>query len=205
MTWSHTLATAPGRVAESLSRAAADAVRPRININTVVLNTVDDAHKASKLIVYEAKMNVDVTREESSSSWGMYWGTNTARVVARDAHVQYAIDLSTLGTSNFQYDTSANELTVYLPRPHLDTSMVAIDPGRIDTLDLRGGWARFNKTDTREHAIAELRPALINQAQAPFLKELAGNAGLEAAHDFLKPLAESLARDGTKVRIAYTE
>ncbi len=197
--------SAPGRMLSSFSQAAADAVRPRLTINDIVLNSIADLHKENKLVVFETVINTDVTREEGESSWGVYWGANTARVAVRDARVQFTIDLSRLGTSDFQYNATAKTLTVFLPRPRIDTSMVAIDPAKIETLDLRGGWARFDKDETRDHAIAELRPKIINQAQAPFVQQLAAEAGLTTTTQFLQPLADTLAKDGTTIKVVYNQ
>src|ERR1041384_4013425 len=40
-------ANAPERFARAISQAAADAVRPRLTINEIVLNAIDDVHKQS--------------------------------------------------------------------------------------------------------------------------------------------------------------
>jgi len=205
VSWSNRVANAPRELAESFAHAAAEAARPKIEINTVINNTIADVQKQNKLVVFETTVNADVTREEGASSWGVYWGTNVARVAVRDARVQYVIDLNRLGTSDFQYDRESKLLTVCLPRPRVDTSMVNIDPARIQTLDLRGGWARFDKQETRDSAIATLRPQVINQAQAPFVRELAANAGIDSMTHLLEPLANALAQDGAKLKISYMQ
>jgi len=205
VSWSNRLANAPQELAQSFANAAAQVARPKIEINTVINNTIADVQKQNKLVVFETTVNADVTREEGASSWGVYWGTNVARVAVRDARVQYVIDLNRLGTSDFQYDRESKLLTVCLPRPRVDTSMVNIDPARIQTLDLRGGWARFDKQETRDSAIATLRPQVINQAQAPFVRELAANAGIDSMAHLLEPLASALAQDGAKLKISYMQ
>ena len=91
------------------------------------------------------------------------------------------------------------------PRPHVDTSMVDIDPGQVETLDLRGGWARFDKEDTKDHALAELRPKIVEQAGAPHIRELAEARGIEAAGKLMQPLASVLGRDGVRLCVAYRD
>jgi hypothetical protein len=205
VSWSNRIAAAPGRLATMVSQAAADAVRPRLTINEIVLDAIADAHKTSKLVVFDTTLNIDVTREDGTSSWGVYWGTNVARVAVRDAHVPYVIDLTQLGTSDFEYNSEARVVTLTVPRPKIDGNLVSIDPAKIQTLDLRGGWARFDKHDTREHAVAELRPKLITQAQTPFVRKLADDAGIETLTAFVQPLAETLARNGATVKVVYTQ
>jgi hypothetical protein len=205
ISWSRAAATAPERLATTLSQAAADAVRPKITINQVVLNSITDLHKENKLVVYTADISTDITREEGSVSWGMYWGTNVARVAVQDARVQYVIDLDQVSPADYLYSPGANTLSLTLPRPHIDMAMVAIDPARIQTLDLRGGWARWDKSDTRDHALAELRPHVIVQANASYVRDLADAHGLDAATQILQPLADTLSHDGVKLHVTYRD
>ena len=74
---------------------------------------------------------------------------------------------------------------------------------KIQTVDLRGGWARFNKYETRDNAIAELKPKVINEAQAPFVQKMAADAGLETMTHFLQPLADNLTKEGATVKVVY--
>jgi hypothetical protein len=205
ISWSRAAAAAPGQLATTLSQAAADAVRPKITINQIVLNSISDLHKENKLVVYTADISTDITREEGTVSWGLYWGTNVARVAVQDARVQYVIDLDQISAADYVYSPGANTLSLSLPRPRIDTAMVAIDPARIQTLDLRGGWARWDMLDTRDHALAELRPMIIAQANAPYVRDLAASHGLDAATQILQPLADTLSRDAVKLHVTYRD
>jgi hypothetical protein len=196
-------ATAPGRMMDNLSRTFADMVRPKESVHELVLTSITALHKENKLVVMTTEISADVTREEGSTSWGVYWGTNVARVAVKNARVQYVIDVGKMGTADFIYDPQAKVLTALFPHPHVDTAMVAIDPGQVMTLDLRGGWARFDKQETKEHALAELRPKIVTQASAPFLREAAETRGIEAATKLLQPMADALQRDGVTVRVEY--
>jgi hypothetical protein len=198
-------ATLPGRVATTISQAAAEAVRPKVSINEIVLTSLAEVRKENKLVVLTTDISTDVTREEGSTSFGMYWGTNVARVAVRDAHVQWVIDCDKMGTSDYIYNEEAKVLSVTFPRPHVDASMVAIDPGHVQTLDLRGGWARFDKQETRDHAMAELRPKVLVQADVPYVREYAQNRGIEATTRLLLPMAEALRRDGVTLRVTYRD
>lgn len=205
ITWSHAAATAPGRLAGAISQAAAEALRPKVTINEIVLNSITDLHKENKLVVYTADISTDITREEGDTSWGLYWGTNVARVAVQGARVQYVMDLDKISSSDFLYTPEAKVLNVSLPRPHVDATMVAIDPARIQTLDLRGGWARWDKQETRDRAFAELRPKVIAQANAPFVHELADSRGLDAVTQLMQPLADAISRDGVKLHVTYRD
>jgi len=198
-------ATAPDRFMHSLSLTAADMMRPKISMNEIVLSSVSDLHKENKLVVMTGDIDTDVTIEEGSSSWGMYWGTNVARVAVKDAKVQYVIDTGRMETSDFRFDEQTHVLTVCFPKPHVDSTMVSIDPGRVKTLDLRGGWARFDKESTKDRALAELRPKVVVQANAPYLKEIAEARGIEAATRLLQPMAETLRQEGVTVHVVYRD
>jgi hypothetical protein len=199
------VATAPSRLISTLSQAAAEAMRTKMTINEIVLSSITDVHKENKLVVLTTDISTDVTREEGSSSFGIYWGTNVARVAIKNARVQYVIDCNKLETSDYIYNEPAKVLTVTFPRPHVDTTMVAIDPAQVQTLDLRGGWARFDKQDTKDDALAELRPKVIVQAQAPYIRDIAEARGVEAATKLLQPLADTLNRDGVTLHIVYRD
>jgi hypothetical protein len=198
-------ATAPARIVDSLSRSMSEAMRPKVTVKEVVLSSIDNLHKENKLVVFSTDLSVDVTREEGSVSWGIYWGTNIARVVVNNARVQYVIDLGKMQASDFAYHEPEKVMAVTVPRPHVDTTMVAIDPGQIMTLDLRGGWARFDKQDTKERALAELRPRVIVEASKPQWQELAQGPGIEAVTKLLGPMAEALGREGVTVKVGYRQ
>jgi hypothetical protein len=205
MTWSHAVTSGPERLVNSLSAAAAEAVRPKVSINEIVVSSVADLRKESKLVVFSAKVNADVTQVETASSWGIYWGTNTARVIARDAGAPYVIDLSKLNTSDFVYNDEAKVLSLYVPRPKMDTDMVSIDPAKIQTVDLSGGWLRWDKQTTRDHALSEIKTNVVKQANAPYIRQLADAAGIESTTKLLQPMAETLAREGVTVKVNYRE
>jgi hypothetical protein len=205
VTWSHAAVNAPAHLASTISQAAADAVRPKFSMTQIVANSVSDLHKESKLVVFTARLNADVTQQEAYSSYGVYWGTNVARVIAHDAAAQYVIDLSQIGTSDFIYNDQAKVLSLFVPRPKLDAQMIAVDPAMIETVDLRGGWGRFDKQETRDHAISELKPKIMSQANAPYIRQLAESSGIETTTKFLQPLADTLGRDGVTVRVQYRD
>jgi hypothetical protein len=201
--WNRAALDAPGRFGSAMTQFAAEALRPKLSVNQVVFSSVEEMHKEAKLLVLKTTVDADVTSEEGSSSWGVYWGTNVARVAVKGAHVQYSIDLQAMGTADFLYDDATQTLTVIAPHPQIDTDMVGIDPASIQTLDLRGGWMRWDKQDTRSHAIAELRPNVIIAASKPFLKKQADEAGREALTNLLSPMAQNLRAQGVKLDVKY--
>ncbi len=201
--WNRAAIDAPGRIGSAMTQFAADAMRPRMTIHEVVFSSVQDMHKEAKLLVLNATVDADVTRQEGDTTWGIYWGTNVARVAVKGAHVQYFIDLEKMGTADFLYDDPTKTMTVIMPPPKIDTEMVGIDPAKIQTLDLRGGWLRWDKYTTREDAIAELKPKVIIEANKPFLKKEAAESGRTAMINLLSPLAQNLGKEGIKVDVKY--
>ncbi|HUO10693.1 MAG TPA: DUF4230 domain-containing protein [Phycisphaerae bacterium] len=203
--WSRAAMNAPTQLGNAMRDLAADVLQPRTTVNEFVFASVQDMQRQQKLVVLQTTVDADVTREEGSTSWGMYWGTNVARVAVHGAHVQYYIDLTTLSTGDFIYDAPAKTLTVTLPPPRLDTSMVSIDPGQIQTLDLRGGWMRWNKEETRDNAITELRPKIIIEASVPLMQKEAREAGQEAVTRFMSPLMTNLSKEGITLNVRYRD
>ncbi len=203
VTWANSAANAPGRIGSAISDMMVKMAQPKITIHEMVLSTLQEVRKTNKLVVAEPILNVDVTREESYSSWGLYWGTNVARVLAQGVRTQFFVDMSQLSPSDFSFDEQNKILTVHVPQPRLDTQMVAIDPANIMTMDLRGGWSRFDKYDTRDHAIAALMPKTLAEANSPLTQRVADDAGIEALTRVFQPLANEIAHEGITVRVAY--
>jgi len=198
--WNRAAMDAPGRFFDAIS----DVVRPKINVNQIVLTSIGDLHKEARLVVLKTSVTADVTRDETYTHWGIYWGTNTARVIAPNAQVQYYIDLSAVGTSNYVYDEASKSLTLTLPPPKLDTDF-SIDPSKIQVPDLRSGWNRWDKDETKDNAVKDLFPALLIQARSPLLLKEAREDGIEAMENWLKPLADTLAKDGVTLVVKYKE
>ncbi len=197
------LVNAPADAVGAAGRMVADAARPKIDIHSLALVTVEDVQRQSKLVVLQTTVTASIERAESAQSWGVYWGTNTARVVAREVKVQYAIDLRQFGESDLEYSASRRVVMVRVPRPVLDEEMVAIDPAKIETLSVQGGWARFDKQETRERAVQELKPRAVLAAKGMLIKKEAEAAGLEAMGNVLKPLAGRLGAQGVRVAVGY--
>jgi hypothetical protein len=194
----------PTSVGTGVKNFVTDVTRPKVDIHEIILTTVQKVQHENKLVVLTSTLDVDVTRKEGSSSWGVYWGTNVARVMVRDAKVQYCIDLGTVGTADLGFDESRRVLTINVPRPHLDEGMVSIDPAKIETVDLSGGWARWDKRDTWDRAVAELMPKVLRQAKAdPLLAKEADEAGKEAVTAFLKPVADTLHGEDVTLEVRY--
>lgn len=205
VTWGKAASEAPAKIGAAFTQMAADVMRQKIEVTTIVNNSLEDIRRQQKLVVLSETVTADITRQEAVSSWGVYWGTNIARVIVKDAKAQFYIDLADLGTSDFQYEAATQTLHVYVPRPRLDTEMISIDPGNIQTVDLRGGWARWDKQDTKDHAIADLKPAVILQVNKPFVRKEAEAAGLEAMTKLLGPLADAVNQKGAKVDVLYRD
>jgi hypothetical protein len=183
----------------------ADVARPNIHIREIALSSVADVKRESKLVVLQSTINVDITREESGSSWGIYWGTNTARIRA-GATVQYVIDLNNLGTADVEFSEASKTVTIQVPRPILDGTMVDMDPSKVETLDLSGGWMRFDKRDTWDRALAELRPKVIQQASKDtLLQKEANESGREKLEQLFNGLANELRKEGVTVQVRYRD
>jgi len=193
----------PYHAIDATTRAAAEIMRTRINIQDITLTTIKDLQKKSKLVVHEATIDADIQKSEEYRSWGVYWGTNTARVVVKNAKVQFVIPLEQVGSANFTYDETAKKLTVKVPAPRVDEDMVAIDPAQISVVDARGGWARFDKQETVDRARQALKPKVIEQAKSPLFKRVAEDDGKTAMKNFLAPLIEQLGKEGVTVEIEY--
>ena len=185
--------------------AAANAVRPRYDITTITTTAITSMQKKSKLVVLETQVGVDITKEEGLHSWGVYWGTNKVRLIARENRVQYFIPLEQIGTADFAFDEAAKTLTVTVPLPRLDEEMVSVqsDPAKIDVREFTNGWARWDKADTLKHAQEALRPKVIEQGRSSIIQEEANRRGLEAVGNFLQPLLTNLTADGVKLEVVY--
>ena len=171
----------PSEVAQNIAKAT----QPQVTINTVIQTSLERLRDESKLVVYTADVAVMITKfSDKKVLYGKIdLGTTTVRLRAAGNKAQIIIPLKDLAAGDFKFDESANRLTVVLPSPRVDESLVEVqnDPMfyEIET-DL--GWARLDKFSgdfLREQAKRDLRPAVILEASNPRILKAAQESGSE--------------------------
>ncbi|HVS73215.1 MAG TPA: hypothetical protein VHQ47_18310 [Phycisphaerae bacterium] len=138
-------------------------------VGVIDTSNIKNVLKENKYVPLTVITTVEIDRSDSYKSWGIYWGTNVAKVRASNVRIQYMMDMGDLQTSDVSLDTSAvpARLTIYAPTPRVDEDMVAIDPTQIET-SIDGGWMRWDKAKTLADAVNDLKGAAIKQARAGF-------------------------------------
>ncbi|MCL2646053.1 MAG: DUF4230 domain-containing protein, partial [Phycisphaerales bacterium] len=133
-----------------------------------------------------AEFAPEVEKKEEYRGWGIYWGTTAARVKAEGCKVQYVVPLETFSSSNIKLDPDKRIMTVILPRPKVDDSIVEIPLDRV-YVESSSAWARFNKGEMAKEAQNMLRAAALAQiSQQPGLQELAEKNVKEAMQKLIE-------------------
>jgi len=165
----------PAQLAERVAAAA----RPTINIQTIIQTSLERLKEESKLVVYTADVAVMITKfSEKKVLYGKVdLGTTTVRLRASGNKAQFIIPLEKLAAANFRFDESAQTLTVKLPPPRVDETLVEVqtDPAFYE-VQTEVGWARLESYSgdfLREQARRDLRPAVIAEVSHPRLVESA--------------------------------
>lgn len=167
-------------------------------IREVDATIISDVLKHNKNVPLTVKTTVELERNDSYKTWGIYWGTNVAKVRAKNVKVQYAMDMGDLQPSDVRVDTSSDppRLVVLIPSPHVDEDMVAIDPSEIE-VDASGGWMRWDKAKTAADAVKDLKRVAIEQAKKEFLLDAAKAQGKKNIEELLKRAAPSSSKPYT--------
>jgi len=166
-----------------VAQAVANALQSQVSINTVIQTSLEKLKDESKLVVFTANVSVMITKfSEKKTLYGkLDLGTTTVRLRASGNKAQLIIPLKNLAASDFQYDEAADQLTVTLPPPRVDESLVEVqtDPTYYE-LETHLGWARLNTFSggfLREQARRDLRPAVIAEASHPRIIKMAEESG----------------------------
>jgi hypothetical protein len=195
----------PAHIAENVVKA----MQPQVNITTVIQTSLQRLHDESKLVVYTADVAVMVTKfSDKKMLYGKFdLGTTTVRLRASGNKAQLIIPLKELNSSDFKFDEAADELTVTLPSPRVDETLVEVqtDPMYYE-LQTDLGWARLDRYSgefLREQARRELRPAVIAEASHPHILKMAEESGKEKIAALLEASIKPM-RPNTKVVVEFT-
>lgn len=176
-----------------LASAVQEATRPQYNINTVIQTSLERLRDESKLVVYTADVAVMITKySEKKILYGKVdLGTTTVRVRSAGNKAQLVVPLNELAASDFKYNENLKRLTVSMPAPRVDETLVEVqtDPTFYD-IQTDTGWARldtFSGEFLRDQARRDLRPAVVAEANHPRIIKMAEDAG----RDKLKSLLEA--------------
>src|SRR5687767_9534518 len=112
----------PSVVAESITKA----LQPQISINTVIQTSLERLRDESKLVVFTADVAVMITKFSDKKVYGIDFGTTTVRLRASGNKAQLVIPLNELSEGDFQFDEGENKLTITLPPPRVDETLVEV-------------------------------------------------------------------------------
>jgi hypothetical protein len=187
-------ANQPAHFAETVAKA----LQPQINVNTIIQTSLNRLRDESKLVVYTADVSVMITKySEKKVVYGkLNLGTTTVRVRAAGNKAQIIVPLKSLATSDFRYNETDRHLTVTVPAPRVDESLVEVqtDPTFYE-VQTEVGWARLNKLSgdfLREQARRDLRPAVILEANQPHVIDLAKKSAQEKIAALLEPTIKAV-------------
>ena len=171
----------PTHLADTVARAT----QSQVTINTIIQTSLERLRDESKLVVYTADVAVMVTKfSDKKVLYGkLDLGTTTVRLRASGNKAQLVIPLQDLSEGDFQFDEAENKLTISLPPPRVDETLVEVqtDPAFYE-IETDIGWARLDKFSgdfLREQARRDLRPSVIIEASNKYILKAAEESGRE--------------------------
>jgi hypothetical protein len=148
---------------------------PKIDIRNISYNSINEIKKDPKLVVMTAEINVAIERSsEKSILWGkLKLGTTVVEIKVPENKVQYILPTNSINREDFKWNEYRRELTIYIPKPVLDTDIIEIqsDPNKI-SIRKDIGWGRLKgySGDFLENNIkSNLRIKVIETAQNDLL------------------------------------
>ena len=149
---------------------------------TIEKNTaafVTSLRSEAKYVVASQTLSVTVERREQYKKFWVYWGTTAVKVRVDDCGVQYIIPTDRITVRDFAFSRGENKLTVTLPRPILDESLVEIpsDPNKWSVYT-SSAWARFNKGDVEWLVRQSFRDDVLDAARERGLDEATEQAAI---------------------------
>jgi hypothetical protein len=184
-----------------LASAIQEAARPHYNVNTIIQTSLERLREESKLVVYTADVAVMITKlSEKKVLYGKVdLGTTTVRVRSAGNKAQIIVPLNELASSDFKFDENAKRLTVTMPAPRVDETLVEVqtDPTFYE-IQTELGWARldtFSGDFLRDQARRDLRPAVIEEANHPRILKMAEESGREKLGALLEATVKPIAPD----------
>jgi hypothetical protein len=181
----------------------------KIDITTVTSSTVQEMKRVSQLIVLKGRIAVSKhLKSTEKSAWIINMGTTEMALLVPNNGFQYIVKLDGLTDEAFQHDTSAKRWVLRVPKPVLDTEMIACesDPSKMEIVT-SVGWARLDSYSgqaLRDAAKKEIRESVIDQAQQPWVQEAAAEAARGALGAFVSKVIRKLPEDET-LSIEFTE
>ncbi|MBX7259152.1 MAG: DUF4230 domain-containing protein [Candidatus Hydrogenedentes bacterium] len=206
--------TAAENSAGKLADGLRGAFKTEVNYRTAFVGSIESARESGKLVVYTQSVTA-VVEKTSEKKYAIKFigdiklGDTVTSLRAQGNKVQYYIPLDTLDESDFSYDADAKCLTVFLPRPVLDTEMVEVQSNP-ELIEIRTdvGWGRlgsYSGAFLEEQAKKELRDAVLKEGSKPMLREKADTEGESLVRTKLfAPLVQTLA-DGVTMKVVYRE
>ena len=176
---------------------------PTVDRKETLNGAVSVLTQQAKLVVTEANIVADVSKSESTSWWGVYFGTTNAHARAR-CKVQYVVPLDGFSPSQIEaVETSTGQklLRVWLPQPVVDQEFVDIDHSTIE-VESSSGWARFNKNEVAAKARNLLRSDCLRVANDGAHIRAAEASADAVARKLLEPLVNKL-QQGVKLEVNF--
>ncbi len=154
-------------------------LKPSVTIENRIFNALGKIREESKLVVLSTELMVDhEVVSKKRFMWDYYnLGTTRVRMVVPGNRIQYYIDTKMLNEETVKWDAKKRELSLILPDPVLDESIVEVqsDPSKY-IIDKEIGWARLNSwsgSSLENYMRKELRNTVIRMGKEEYYIEKA--------------------------------
>ncbi|MBI2432384.1 MAG: DUF4230 domain-containing protein [Candidatus Hydrogenedentes bacterium] len=182
---------------ERVITAIPEAFKPQVNYKTIVASSLSNLREKRDLIVLQAEVDVEISKEDSLSMFNdwLYLGTSVTSVRALGNRIQYFVPLADISEEDFMLSETNKRIYVIVPVPRFNEEVVEVqsDPERVQ-IQTERGWARLpSSAESLEHsARAELREKVVEEGKKPALLTIAKVNARKAVTEFLAGLTQTL-------------
>ncbi|MDZ4860192.1 MAG: DUF4230 domain-containing protein [Candidatus Hydrogenedentes bacterium] len=192
--------------ASSVPERLAAALRPNVNVTTLMASAIDNVKSDGKLVVMTADVDVEISKVSEKVVWEMLrLGDTTVRLRVRDNKVQYFIPMDSFTEKNVTYNIESDALLVTVPAPELDRTIVDVqsDPDFIEA-ETSLGWGRWSSGEfLMDAAQRELREAVLREGANSLLQEKARDEAEQAVRTLFDGLRPHL-REGVSIQVQFS-
>lgn len=202
------LAAGTATVYKDLSAAAGGALKPTVEMKTVIDSAVGQLNNKGKLVVLTRTLPVSVEKRSTKKVlWEQFnFEDSAVRLKVSNNSVQYVVPLDGLTADQFHYEEAANTLVVTLPEPRLDREMVEVSSDPKDwEVETDISWTRVQDwwgEQLLKEARANLRELVIAAGQEALVLKEAREAAFVQLNTLIQNLIAPLA-PGVQIELRF--
>lgn len=185
--------------------ALTQAIKPSINVQDVMSQTLGEIDRTKKLVVYTQSVDIELTREKENRWFSDYLpaGSTAVRLKVLGNKVQFYVPLEQINEDCFSYNSRTQILSINCPKVRMDKDMVSVqsDPAKM-IIEEKSSWVPFGPkaSDLLKDAQSELKNQVILTANHELVWNSAKIEAEKAMQEFFGSLKSAM-KEGSNIQI----